>query len=274
MQAPVGIAGVPLAVHARYTRTEILAAFDVGTGLKPATWQSGVLVGRAQPDRPVRVHARQDRPARSRRPRDIATTRSAGSSSTGRASPRPRSTARPASATSTRADARNERRAVRTAQHRRTSILVPRSSDVRLTPGRTPNRDYVAPAPPPARRSLRRVRRCRGLERLQLPNLVAGKGLEVGGRGRDSAGRAHRFFVHVLERDVDSDRNILDVGSALPVAGRMSTVPFSHPACSRYSYSCQSPDRSTVGRRGRVCRSLRWSVARTRGLTSRDPLSA
>jgi len=33
---------VPLAVHARYTRTEILAAFDVGSGVKPGTWQSGV----------------------------------------------------------------------------------------------------------------------------------------------------------------------------------------------------------------------------------------
>lgn len=31
-----------LAVHARYTRTEILAAFDVGSGVKPSTWQSGV----------------------------------------------------------------------------------------------------------------------------------------------------------------------------------------------------------------------------------------
>jgi hypothetical protein len=36
------IADVPLAVHARYTRTEILAAFDVGSGVRPATWQSGV----------------------------------------------------------------------------------------------------------------------------------------------------------------------------------------------------------------------------------------
>ena len=33
---------VPLAVHARYTRNEILAAFGVGTGVRPATWQSGV----------------------------------------------------------------------------------------------------------------------------------------------------------------------------------------------------------------------------------------
>ena len=33
---------VPLRAHARYTRTEILAAFGVGEGAKPPTWQSGV----------------------------------------------------------------------------------------------------------------------------------------------------------------------------------------------------------------------------------------
>lgn len=42
LHAPLGIVEVPLAVHARYTRTEILAAFDVGGGVKPPTWQSGV----------------------------------------------------------------------------------------------------------------------------------------------------------------------------------------------------------------------------------------
>jgi hypothetical protein len=42
LHAGLNIANVPLAVHARYTRTEILAAFDVGTGVKPSTWQSGV----------------------------------------------------------------------------------------------------------------------------------------------------------------------------------------------------------------------------------------
>jgi superfamily II DNA or RNA helicase/HKD family nuclease len=41
MHSPVEIGGVPLVVHARYTRTEILGAFDVGSGLKPTTWQSG-----------------------------------------------------------------------------------------------------------------------------------------------------------------------------------------------------------------------------------------
>jgi hypothetical protein len=33
---------VPLAVHARYTRIEILAAFGVGEGAKVAPWQTGV----------------------------------------------------------------------------------------------------------------------------------------------------------------------------------------------------------------------------------------
>ncbi|HEY3924925.1 MAG TPA: DUF3427 domain-containing protein [Acidothermaceae bacterium] len=42
LHAPLDIAGVPLVVHGRYTRAEILAAFDVGAGVKPATWQSGV----------------------------------------------------------------------------------------------------------------------------------------------------------------------------------------------------------------------------------------
>jgi superfamily II DNA or RNA helicase len=33
---------VPLRAHARYTRREILAAFGVGVGARPATWQTGV----------------------------------------------------------------------------------------------------------------------------------------------------------------------------------------------------------------------------------------
>jgi hypothetical protein len=33
---------VPLAVHARYTRIEILAAFNVGQGARVAPWQTGV----------------------------------------------------------------------------------------------------------------------------------------------------------------------------------------------------------------------------------------
>ncbi len=42
LHTPVGIPNIPLAVHARYTRTEILAAFGSGAGVKPITWQSGV----------------------------------------------------------------------------------------------------------------------------------------------------------------------------------------------------------------------------------------
>lgn len=42
LHADVGIANVPLSVHARYTRTEILAAFDAGAGVRPPTWQTGV----------------------------------------------------------------------------------------------------------------------------------------------------------------------------------------------------------------------------------------
>jgi superfamily II DNA or RNA helicase/HKD family nuclease len=39
---PLGLSDVPLALHSRYTRTEILAAFGVGDGAKPRTWQTGV----------------------------------------------------------------------------------------------------------------------------------------------------------------------------------------------------------------------------------------
>jgi superfamily II DNA or RNA helicase/HKD family nuclease len=42
LHAPLGIVNVPLAVHARYTRTEILAAFDMGTGVKLPDWREGV----------------------------------------------------------------------------------------------------------------------------------------------------------------------------------------------------------------------------------------
>jgi hypothetical protein len=42
LHAPLDTEYVPLAVHARYTRTEIFAAFGIGPGAKPPTWQSGV----------------------------------------------------------------------------------------------------------------------------------------------------------------------------------------------------------------------------------------
>jgi superfamily II DNA or RNA helicase len=39
---PLDLDGVPLRVHARYTRLEVLAAFGVGDGARPPTWQTGV----------------------------------------------------------------------------------------------------------------------------------------------------------------------------------------------------------------------------------------
>lgn len=39
---PLGLGPVPLALHSRYTRTEILAAFGTAAGAKPSTWQTGV----------------------------------------------------------------------------------------------------------------------------------------------------------------------------------------------------------------------------------------
>jgi len=42
LEYPLGLPGVPLALHSRYTRAEILAAFGVGDGAKPPTWQTGV----------------------------------------------------------------------------------------------------------------------------------------------------------------------------------------------------------------------------------------
>ena len=51
IHAPLSIhPEVPLQVHARYTRIEILAAFDVGDGAKVAAWQTGV---RYLPDVPT-----------------------------------------------------------------------------------------------------------------------------------------------------------------------------------------------------------------------------
>ena len=35
--------GIPIRAHVRYTRLEILAAFNVGNGARPMNWQSGVL---------------------------------------------------------------------------------------------------------------------------------------------------------------------------------------------------------------------------------------
>jgi len=43
LHAPLGLRPeIPLAVHARYTRDEVFAAFGIGAQAKPTTWQTGV----------------------------------------------------------------------------------------------------------------------------------------------------------------------------------------------------------------------------------------
>ncbi|MEZ5102160.1 MAG: DUF3427 domain-containing protein [Thermoleophilia bacterium] len=42
LQPPLGLPDVPLRVHARYTRAEILAAFGIGADGRPPSWQTGV----------------------------------------------------------------------------------------------------------------------------------------------------------------------------------------------------------------------------------------
>jgi hypothetical protein len=42
LDIPLGLPDVPLRIHARYTRDEILAAFDTGAMAKPPSWREGV----------------------------------------------------------------------------------------------------------------------------------------------------------------------------------------------------------------------------------------
>ena len=58
---PLGLQHVPLALHSRYTRTEILTAFAIGEGAKPPTWQTGVWWEPESRTGPLRIHARQER---------------------------------------------------------------------------------------------------------------------------------------------------------------------------------------------------------------------
>ncbi len=160
LHAPLGIANVPLAVHARYTRTEILAAFDIGAGVKPITWQSGVWWD--ENSRSDLFAFTLDKSAGSFSPttryRDYAISpelihwesqsATALDSDTGRRY-------------ISQAEHGHERRAVRSTQHRRSSVLVPRSRDLRLASRRTTDRDHLAAPSPPPRRPLRRVRRRR-----------------------------------------------------------------------------------------------------------------
>ena len=161
LHAPLDIANVPLAVHAALHAGRDPRGVRHRERRQAAHLAVGRLVGREQPDRPVRVHARQvgrlvladdsiprlrDQPGADplgESVRDVARQRHGPSvHQPGRE--------------------RNERGAVRSAQHRRPSLLVPRPGDLRLAPRRTTDRDHLAAPPPPVRRPLRRVRRrCR-----------------------------------------------------------------------------------------------------------------
>ena len=93
---------VPLQVHARYTRIEILAAFGVGDGAKVAPWQTGVYwAEEAQADLlAFTLDKTSGQFSPTTRYRDYAISRT---SSTGRANPLPAPMAPPVSATSARA---------------------------------------------------------------------------------------------------------------------------------------------------------------------------
>ena len=158
LHAPLGIPNVPLAVHARYTRTEILAAFDTGSRRQADHVAVRRLVGREQQERPVRVHARQvgglvlsDDPIPRLRDQPRADPLGESVGDLARQRHRP-----PLHQPGSRG---HERRPVRSTQHRRSSVLVPRPCDLRLASRRTADRDHVAAPSPPSRRPLRRVRR-------------------------------------------------------------------------------------------------------------------
>ena len=55
---PLELPGVPLALHSRYTRTEILAAFGVWWRRETPDLANRGLVGARVEDGPLRVHAR------------------------------------------------------------------------------------------------------------------------------------------------------------------------------------------------------------------------
>ncbi len=144
---PLGLPGVPLALHSRYTRPEILAAFGVGEGAKPPTWQTGVWwepgsqtdlfaftldksVGGFSPTTRYRDYAIS--------PELIhweSQSATAADSATGQE-------IRPATR------GWDERRAVRSAAHHRPRVLVPGAGDICESRRRPPDRVRVeAPAP-------------------------------------------------------------------------------------------------------------------------------
>ena len=91
---------VPLRAHARYSRIEILAAFEGSLRTRPPDWREGCAISMTPES--TSSPSPSTRPAAdSHRPPGIRTMRSVAGSSIGRASQLPRLPARPASATST-----------------------------------------------------------------------------------------------------------------------------------------------------------------------------
>ena len=146
--------------HARYTRTEILAAFDVGHGREGPDLAERACGGSLRPaNRPLRLHARQES-WRLRQRRATATTPSAPSSSTGRASRRLAESAT-GPALHPPAERGNERHALRTARHKRSGLLVPRPGNICQPRRRTSDRIRLEAQAPPTSGPLHVVRsRC------------------------------------------------------------------------------------------------------------------
>jgi hypothetical protein len=158
---------VPLLVHGRYSRIEILAAFGIGTGAKIAAWQSGVYEAK---DANAELFAfTLDKSSGSFSPttryRDYAISRTLihwESQSITRADSPPRPPLPPPRA----------RRPLDHALHppasRRPSLLVPRPRPLRPPRRRKAHSHHLGARPPPTGRPLRIVRRCRGLRRARV----------------------------------------------------------------------------------------------------------
>ena len=158
---------VPLQVHARYSRLEILAAFAVGTGAKVGAWQTGVRwLPKAKADLfTITLDKTDGAFSPTTRYRDYAISRelihwesqsvTRADSETGTQVPEPRRT--------------GERRdAVRPPAAQRASVLVSRTGDLRGAQWRTANgRGVEAQASPPWR-SVRFVRGGCGVARSSL----------------------------------------------------------------------------------------------------------
>ena len=129
---------VPLQVHARYTRLEILAAFGIGDGAKVAAWQSGVYEAK---DANADLFAfTLDKSSGSFSPttryRDYAISRDAHP--LGEPVDHPRRQRRPGCATATTRRDGTIDHAVRAAAQRRPGVLVPRARHLRGHVGELP----------------------------------------------------------------------------------------------------------------------------------------